>query len=79
MIPKLIKPQTPDDLSWLIGTIALTIFSVIIVTTLYVGREIFVPLALAILLSFVLAAPVRLLQRVGAGRSGARRARRSSA
>jgi predicted PurR-regulated permease PerM len=63
MIPKLIKPQTSDDLGSLIGGVALTIFAVIIVTALYVGREIFVPVALAILLSFVLAAPVRLLQR----------------
>ena len=34
----------------------------IIVGMLYFGREIFVPIALAILLSFVLAPAVRLLQ-----------------
>jgi predicted PurR-regulated permease PerM len=64
MIPKLIKPQTTDDIVATVGTVALAILAVIIVTALYVGREIFVPVALAILLSFVLAAPVQLLQRL---------------
>jgi predicted PurR-regulated permease PerM len=64
MIPKLIKPQTTDDIVSTVGTVALAILAVIIVTALYVGREIFVPVALAILLSFVLAAPVQLLQRL---------------
>jgi predicted PurR-regulated permease PerM len=64
MIPKLIKPQTTDDIISTVGTVALAIVAVIIVTALYVGREIFVPVALAILLSFVLAAPVQLLQRL---------------
>jgi predicted PurR-regulated permease PerM len=64
MIPKLIKPQTTDDIASTVGTVALAILAVIIVTALYVGREIFVPVALAILLSFVLAAPVQLLQRL---------------
>ncbi|MCP1743984.1 putative PurR-regulated permease PerM [Bradyrhizobium japonicum] len=36
----------------------------IIVSALYVGREIFVPVALAILLSFALASPVSALQRL---------------
>src|SRR5258706_7105041 len=35
-----------------------------IITTLYFGREIFVPIALAVLLSFVLAPLVGLLQRL---------------
>ena len=64
MIPTLIKSPTSDDVASLVGTVALTILGVIIVTTLYLGREIFVPVALAILLSFVLAAPVRALQRL---------------
>jgi predicted PurR-regulated permease PerM len=64
MIPKLIKPQTTDDIVSTVGTVALAILAVIIVTALYLGREIFVPVALAILLSFVLAAPVQLLQRL---------------
>lgn len=40
----------------------------IVVTALYVGAEIFVPIALAILLSFVLAPGVRLLHRCHFGR-----------
>lgn len=40
----------------------------IVVTALYVGAEIFVPIALAILLSFVLAPGVRLLHRCHLGR-----------
>jgi predicted PurR-regulated permease PerM len=69
VIPKLIKPTTPDDVASLVGAVAIAIFAVIIVTALYVGREIFVPVALAILLSFVLASPVGLLQRIGVPRA----------
>jgi predicted PurR-regulated permease PerM len=62
-IPKLTNARTLDDVASLIGTVAVTVLAVIIVAALYLGREIFVPVALAILLSFVLAAPVELLQR----------------
>jgi predicted PurR-regulated permease PerM len=48
----------------LVGSVALIIFAVLIVATLYLGREIFGLVALAILLSFVLAGPVRVLQRM---------------
>jgi predicted PurR-regulated permease PerM len=64
VLPKLIKPTTPDDVASLVGAVAIAILAVIIVMALYLGREILVPVALAILLSFVLASPVRLLQRV---------------
>jgi len=43
--------------------VAGAVIAAIIVGTLYLGREVFVPIALAILLSFVLAPLVRLLQR----------------
>jgi hypothetical protein len=43
--------------------ISTAVVAAIIVGTLYFGREVFVPIALAILLSFVLAPLVRLLQR----------------
>jgi predicted PurR-regulated permease PerM len=39
------------------------VVTAIIIGALYFGRELFVPIALAILLSFVLAPLVRLLQR----------------
>jgi predicted PurR-regulated permease PerM len=43
--------------------VASAVIAAIIIGTLYFGREVFVPIALAILLSFVLAPLVRLLQR----------------
>jgi predicted PurR-regulated permease PerM len=63
MAPKL-PPNTSDDAASLVSAVALAILAVIIVAALYVGREILVPVALAILLSFVLASPVGLLQRL---------------
>ena len=64
MIPKLGKPQSLEDVAGLVGACAVTILAVIIVTALYVGREVLVPVALAILLSFVLAGPVNFLQSI---------------
>jgi predicted PurR-regulated permease PerM len=62
-MPKLIRASSLDDVASLIGTVAVTVLAVIVVAALYLGREIFVPVALAILLSFVLASPVDVLQR----------------
>jgi predicted PurR-regulated permease PerM len=56
------KARTSEELMALLGAVATAILACIIVTTLYFGREIFVPIALAILLSFVLAPLVGLLQ-----------------
>jgi predicted PurR-regulated permease PerM len=64
MTPKLVVPQTLEEAASLVGAVALAILAVIIVSALYLGREIFVPVALAILLSFVLASPVSALQRM---------------
>ena len=64
MTPKVVIPRTPEDVTSLVGAVALAILAVIIVTALYVGRDILVPVALAILLSFVLASPVSALQRM---------------
>jgi predicted PurR-regulated permease PerM len=44
-------------------SVAGAVIAAIIVGALYVGRDVFIPVALAILLSFALAPPVRLLQR----------------
>ena len=49
------KARTPEELVALLGTVATAILAVIIVTTIYFGRDIFIPIAMAILLSFVLA------------------------
>src|ERR1700733_5371796 len=64
MTPKQVVLQASEDVVSLVGAVALAILAVIIVTALYVGRYIFVPVALAILLSFVLASPVSVLQRL---------------
>jgi predicted PurR-regulated permease PerM len=48
----------------LLSAVATAILAVIIISMLYFGRDIFVPVALAILLSFVLAPLVGILQRI---------------
>jgi predicted PurR-regulated permease PerM len=46
------------------ASVAGAVIAAIIIGTLYLGREVFIPIALAILLSFALAPLVRLLQRI---------------
>jgi predicted PurR-regulated permease PerM len=58
------RARTPEELIALLSAVATAILAFIIITTLYFGREIFVPIALAILLSFVLAPLVGVLQRI---------------
>jgi predicted PurR-regulated permease PerM len=58
------KARTPEELVALLSAVATAILAVIIIMLLYFGREIIIPIALAILLSFVLAPLVGLLQRV---------------
>src|SRR3954454_5221445 len=64
MIKKVAAARSPEELLALLSAVSSAILAVIIVATLYFGREIFVPVALAILLSFVLAPVVNLLQRI---------------
>ena len=64
MIRQPFKARTPDELIALLSAVATAILAAIIVMVLYFGREIIIPIALAILLSFVLAPLVGLLQRV---------------
>jgi predicted PurR-regulated permease PerM len=60
----MITPARPtDDVATLWSAAAAAIIVAIAVGLLYVGREVFVPIALAILLSFVLAPAARLLQK----------------
>ena len=54
--------RNPDDVAALVSGVAAAVLAAIIVGMLYFGREVFVPIALAILLGFVLAPAVRLLQ-----------------
>jgi predicted PurR-regulated permease PerM len=58
------KARTTEELVALLSAVATAILAVIIISMLYFGRDIFVPVALAILLSFVLAPLVGLLQRI---------------
>src|SRR5712672_246720 len=58
------RARTSEELIALLSAVATAILAFIIITTLYFGREIFVPIALAILLSFVLAPLVGSLQRI---------------
>jgi predicted PurR-regulated permease PerM len=57
------KAQTFEELVALLSAVATAILAVIIITMLYFGRDIIIPIAMAILLSFVLAPLVGLLQR----------------
>jgi predicted PurR-regulated permease PerM len=63
-----LSPRRSDQLA-LMGTMATTFIGAIVVIALYLGQDIFVPLALAILLSFVLAPLARALQRARVPRS----------
>jgi predicted PurR-regulated permease PerM len=58
------KARTTEELVALLSAVATAILAVIIIAMLYFGRDIFVPIALAILLSFVLAPVVGILQRI---------------
>lgn len=64
MIGPTFKARTPEELIGLLRAVATAILAAMIVMVLYFGREIVIPVALAILLSFVLAPVVNLLQRV---------------
>src|SRR6202790_3893961 len=58
------KARTTEELTALLSAVATAIIAVITIATLYFGREIFVPIALAILLSLALAPLVGILQRI---------------
>src|SRR3984893_7715833 len=60
---KLSNGRTTEELMALLSAVASAILAALFIAALYFGREIFVPVALAILLSFVLAPLVGLLQR----------------
>src|SRR5215213_648171 len=62
------RARTTEELIALLSAVATAILAVIIISMLYFGRDIFVPVALAILLSFVLAPLVGLLQRISVPR-----------
>ena len=62
------RPRPQPDQARTLEMLATLFVVVLVVTTLYVGREIFIPIAIAIVVSFVLSPPVLLLRRWGLGR-----------
>ena len=56
--------RSTEEVMALLSAVSTAILAVIIIAMLYFGREIFVPIALAILLSFVLAPVVVILQHI---------------
>jgi multisubunit Na+/H+ antiporter MnhF subunit len=64
MIRQPFKARTSDEVMALQSAMATAVLAVIIVAMLYFGREIIIPIAMAILLSFVLAPLVGILQRI---------------
>ena len=64
MIRRPFKVRSTEEVMALLSAVSTAILAVIIIAMLYFGREIFVPIALAILLSFVLAPVVVILQHI---------------
>ena len=60
---KINNGRTTDELMALLSAVACSILAALFIVALYFRGEIFVPIALAILLSFVLGPPVGLLQK----------------
>ena len=63
-MPELVRPYPHVPFTPPASTLAAVLFGVTIVAALYFGREVLVPIALAILLSFILAPLVRIAQRL---------------
>ena len=62
------RPQPERAQPHPLEMLATLILVALVVAALYVGREIFIPIAIAILVSFVLSPPILLLRRWGLGR-----------
>ena len=62
------RPRPQPDQAGTLEMLATLFLVAFVVAMLYVGREIFIPIAIAILVSFVLSPPILLLRRWGLGR-----------
>jgi AI-2E family transporter len=62
------RPRPEPDQARTLEMLATLLIIALAVATLYVGREIFIPIAIAIPVSFVLSPPVLLVRRWGLGR-----------
>ena len=63
------RPRRPRDAARTLEMLATLISVAFAIIFLYVGRDVLVPIAIAVLLSFVLSPPVLLLRRIGANRT----------
>ena len=62
------RPRPEPDQARTLEMLATLFLVTLVVTALYVGREIFIPIAIAIPVSFVLSPPILLLRHWGLGR-----------
>ena len=62
------RPRPEPDQARTLETLTTLLLVAFVVTVLYVGRDIFIPIAIAIVVSFVLSPPILLLRRWGLGR-----------
>ncbi len=62
------RPRPQPNQARTLEMLATLFLIAFVVALLYVGREIFIPIAIAILVSFVLSPPILLLRRWGLGR-----------
>ncbi|MDQ7762001.1 hypothetical protein CJ027_021455, partial [Xanthomonas sontii] len=67
VVPRQPAQVPPPLVPGLRGLLTLAV-GVVLIAALYLGREVFIPLVLAVLLSFVLAPVVNLLRRLHLGR-----------
>ncbi len=63
------RPRRPRDAARTLEMLATLISVAFAIVFLYVGRDVLVPIAIAVLLSFVLSPPVLLLRRIGVNRT----------
>lgn len=65
------RRATPPDPARTLDTLATALVILLTIGVLYFAREILVPIAIAVLLSFVLSPPVKVLRNIGLGKTGA--------
>jgi hypothetical protein len=66
------RPRPEPSQARILETLAILVMVALAVAMLYIGREIFIPIAIAIIGSFILSPPILLLRRLGLARRGCR-------
>ena len=62
------RPRAEPDQARTLDMLATVVLMALVLAMLYVGRDVFIPIAIAILISFVLSPPILLLRRWGLAR-----------